>query len=155
MNRLEDREIEQLVADALAGDPRVDPREITVRVQDGVVHLSGTVDSAAERRAAQEDVAAATEAHEIANQLALRNFVQRTDRELAQAVRQALVRDIAVDDRPVRVEAADGTVTLVGCVSSQAQKSAAENVAWWTPGVMSVVDRLVVSGICEPPDDPD
>jgi osmotically-inducible protein OsmY len=71
------------------------------------------------------------------------------------AVRQALARDIAVDSSPVSVRAEDGVIVLAGRVSSSAQKYAAEDVAWWTPGVTDVISHLEVDGAVEPPDEPD
>jgi len=149
MARPSDREIEEKATNALCSDPRVDPGEITLSVTNGVVHLAGVVDSAAEKRAAQEDIRAAVEVERIVDQLELRNFISRSDEELRQAVRQALIRDISVDARPIIVDTREGVVTLKGSVSSFAQRSAAENVAWWTPGVIDVVDKLQVDGLCD------
>ena len=154
MAALTDREMTDLVNRVLSRDSRVDPREIEVRVENGVVYVSGAVDSAAERRAAQEDIES-TPAERVVDTIRLRNFVERTDEELQAAVKQALVRDIAVDAGPVEVEARSGAVTLVGRTASYAQKYAAEDVAWWTPGVTDVVSHLEVDGFSEPPDEPD
>ncbi len=154
MTVLTDQELARLVRRVLSDDPRVDRREIDVRVEDGVVFLSGAVDSAAERRAAEEDVES-TPARRIVNTLTLRNFVERTDEQLRTAVKRALCRDATLDASDVRVDARDGVVTLGGKVNSAAQKRAIEDVAWWTPGVIDVVSRLRVEGVPEPPDEPD
>jgi len=149
-----DREMMDLIGDILSRDSRVDKGEIDVRVENGVVFVSGAVDSAAERRAAQEDIES-TPAERIVNTLTLRNFIERTDEELVAAVKYALARDLAVDSAPVAVDAKDGVVTLGGTVASWAQKHAAEDVAWWTPGVTDVVSHIEVDGLVEPPDEPD
>jgi len=151
---LTDREVAELIHEILTRDSRVDAGEIDVRVEDGVVFLSGAVDSAAERRAAQEDVES-TPAHEIVNTLTLGNFIERTDDELRAAVKQALSRDLAVDAAAVVVDAKDGVVTLSGRVASSSQQYAAQDVAWWTPGVTDVISQLHVDGAIEPPDEPD
>lgn len=150
-----DRKIEEMVTGVLEKDSRIDLSEIKVKVQDGVVYLSGTVDSAAERRAAREDLESASQIGEVVDELTLRNFIERTDVELVESVRRALIRDIMVEAGPIRVEAKDGVVTLSGRVESYAQKSAAENVAWWAPGVTNVISRLEVDGFHEPPDEPE
>ncbi len=155
MSLLTDQEIGESVARVFAGDSRIDPREIDVQVANGIVYLSGAVDSAAERRAAEEAAQSSPAVDRVVNALELRNFVERTDRELVGAVRRALIRDISVDAGPIRVEAKQGVVTLGGRVGSYRQKSAAENVAWWTPGVTDVVSEIEVDGIGEPPDEPD
>ena len=149
-----DRELEELIDKALSRDSRVDRGEIEVRVESGVVYVSGTVDSAAERRAAQEDIESAA-VDRVVDTLTLGNFVERTDEELKAAVQRALARDIAVDSQPISIHAEDGVIVLSGEVSSSAQKYAAEDVAWWTPGVTDVISHLEVDGVVEPPDEPD
>lgn len=153
MNQLGDREIEQSIRRFINNDPRIDSSEVDINVQDGVVYLSGRVDSAAERRAAQEDIRASTEVRGIVDQLSVRNFIERTDDELKEAVRHALIRDISVDAEPITVEAHQGNVTLSGRVESYSQKTAAEDVAWWTPGVMEVTSHLEVEDSSQMPED--
>ena len=120
-----------------------------------MVYLRGAVDSAAERRAVEEDVRATTDVESVVDELSLRNYVQRTDDELVQSVRRALLRDIAVDAVCIRVETDGGVVTLSGRVSSYCQRLAAENITWWTAGVTDVIVRIEVDGTTEPPDEPD
>ncbi|MCE5197641.1 MAG: BON domain-containing protein [Armatimonadota bacterium] len=148
-----DRDIEERLTRALSKDSRIDLSEITVRVDEGVVYLTGTVDSAAERQAAQEDIYAAASVRQVVDQLRLRNYIERTDEELRESVKQVLVRDIDLDARPISVEASNGVVILSGCVASYAQKSEAETIAWWTPGVTDVVSHLEVDSIPEPIDE--
>lgn len=144
MNELGDRGIEEAIRRFLAADTRVDVGEIDITVEDRTVFLSGKVDSAAERQAILEDVGAAGRVEAVVDQLVLRNFVQRSDDELREAVKHALARDIAVDANPVTVEASEGSVVLRGHVDSYSQKNNAEDVAWWTPGVTNVVSHLEV-----------
>jgi len=144
MNPLSDSEIEEAARRALLADTRVDVREVDVCVEEGTAFLTGAVDSAAERKAVLEDVRAVHGVKDVVDGLVLRNYVERTDEELREAVRHALVRDIAVGVDRIAVEAAGGQVTLSGMVDSHSQKNAAEDVAWWTPGVTDVVSRLQV-----------
>jgi len=141
---MSDREVEELVRQCLATDSRVDEGEVEVCVEDGTVFLAGAVDSAAERQAAIEDAESTVGVRDIAARLTLRNYVERTDQELREAVRHALARDIAVNTQRVSVEAGDGQVTLNGMVDSCSEKHAAEDVAWWTPGVTNVISHLQV-----------
>ena len=151
MGELADREMEESIRRFLTADSRVDMTEVDVCVEDRTALLSGTVDSAAERQAVVEDVRAAGRVEDIVDQLVLRNYVERTDQELREAVRNALARDIAVNAELVLVEAREGEVALSGHVDSYSQKTAAEDVAWWTPGVTNVVSHLEVED--EPPAD--
>lgn len=151
MGELADRSMEESIRRFLAADSRVDMTEVDVCVEDRTALLCGTVDSAAERQAVLEDVRAAARVEDIVDQLVLRNYVERTDEELREAVRNALARDIAVNAKLVLVEAREGEVALSGCMDSYSQKTAAEDVAWWTPGVTNVVSHLEVED--EPPAD--
>lgn len=155
MQVLGDREIEESVRNMLAQDSRVDVREINVRVENGVVYVSGAVDSAAERRAIQEDLESVLNVGRFIDTLTLRNYVERTNEELAASVMNVLVRDRMVDASDIAVNASDCRITLNGRVGSYAQKRAAEEDAWWTPGVVDVVNRLQVDGFVEPPLEPD
>ena len=155
MSWFRDRDMEQRIYLALKNDSRIDQSEIAVRVENNVVYLSGEVDSAAERQAAMEDVEASTFGEIIVEEVRLKNYVERTDDELKQSVKQALVRDLEADHAPVSVDARDGVITLSGRVGSFSQKSVVENIAWWTPGVTDVVSYLQVDGMKEPLDDLD
>ena len=150
---LGDFQIARMVLDAFSADSRIDKREVQFEVKDGVVHLRGAVDSAAESRAAEEDVYATGQVTSVVNGLTLRNYIERTDEELRQSVRRALRRDLAVEDDRIHVETADGVVTLSGSVCGHRGKAAAENVAWWTPGVTGVVSRIEIEGAASPPED--
>lgn len=152
MVRPSDTLVEELARRVLKNDSRVDVSEIQVTVEDGVVYLSGTVDSAAERRAAREDLLAAPEVGQVVDDLKLRNYIERTDEELREAVKRALIRDIDVDPRRIEIQASRGAVILGGLVPSYAQKAEAESVAWWTSGVVEVTNRLEVDGQLEPAD---
>lgn len=145
MNQVTDRETEAAIQRSIATDTRVDGREIDVHVEQGTVYLTGRVDSAAERHAVQEDVEAASHTEGVVNQITLRNFVERSDKELTEEVKHALMRDASVDVEQIKIEAKDGEVTLRGHIDSFAEKTSAEDVVWWTPGVTNVISHLEVA----------
>lgn len=70
----------------------------------------------------------------------------KTDRELQHDVSAELAWDPSVDADRIRVEAGDGTVTLVGQVRSHAQKWRAEAAALRVGGVKGLISDLVVEG---------
>lgn len=148
-----DREIKELIKRHLKDDPRIDLSEININVEGGVIYLSGMVDGAAERLAVQEDIEAVIKSPHVVDQIQLANYVQRSDDELRQTVKHSLLRDIMVDAAPISVDARDGVVTLSGIVSSYSQKTTAESIALWTPGVIKVINRIDVDGLAEPSDE--
>lgn len=140
-----DAAIKTAVEQFLERSSRVDHREVQVAVRDAVVTLDGTVDSAIEKRAARE-LAQDTEGVErVDDRLAIRNYVERTDAELAEEVRNALARDAYVEGTKIEVYANRGRVRLDGSVPTYHIKKAIEDVTWWTPGVVDVESLLLVS----------
>lgn len=144
MSQVTDRDTEAKIMHYVINDSRVDDREIEVHVEEGTVYLMGRVDSAAERQAVQEDVQAAAHGQDVVNQITLRNYVERTDEELREEVKHAIMRDGSVEIGRIEVGAGNGEVLLRGEIDSYAQKKAVENVVWWTPGVTNVISQLEV-----------
>lgn len=140
-----DGAIKTRIENYLQRTSRVDHREITVEVKDAVVTLTGTVDSAIEKKVAR-DISRDTEGvSDVDDRLAIRNYVERTDEELAEEVRHALIRDAYAKAATVEVYAHHGRVRLDGEVSTYSLKKAVEDVTWWTPGVVDVESLLLVS----------
>lgn len=140
----DDKELRNRVIAALERDTRVDEKEVNVKVENGAVFLEGVVDSAAERRAVESDAQSVPGITTVVGYLQLRNYIDRTDEELVQAVKQDLLRDPYVDPSNIEIQANHGAVLLNGRVKTHAEKHSAVNVALWTPGVTDVTDALNV-----------
>jgi osmotically-inducible protein OsmY len=136
-------------ADVLAEldwDTRVRPNEIGVSVKDGVVTLSGTVDSSAKRWAAQAAAFRVLGVTAVANDLGvhLPSSAERTDGELAQAAVTALTWDADVPAAALKVSVAQGWVTVNGEVDTAFQRQQAVRALHRLAGVKGVIDQLVV-----------
>ncbi len=140
-----DGAIKATIEQFLERSSRVDHREVQVEVRGAVVTLKGSVDSAIEKRTARELAQDADGVERVDDQLAIRNYVERTDAELAEEVRHALARDAYVEGAKIEVYANRGRVRLDGSVPTYHTKKAIEDVAWWTPGVVDVESLLLVS----------
>src|SRR5258708_34202053 len=116
------------VLEELQWDTHVQPNEIGVVVKDGIVTLTGWVDSYLKKPAAEEA------AHRVLGVLAVANdiegrlpgFAERTDADLAAAVLTALRWDAAIPAGKVDVPAGQGWGTLKGEGAHYFQKRAAE-----------------------------
>lgn len=139
-----DEQVRQSLIEILNRDSRVDEREIGLRVANGVVYLSGAVDSAAERRAVLEDVESCYCVLSVIDGLVLKNYVARPDVELSQSVRRHLLRHPDLDVSRIEIQAQDGRILLEGSVKTYAEKNAVENAAWWFSGVVHVISHLSV-----------
>jgi len=129
---------------ALERDAWVDADKITVTVTNGVVYLSGTVDSYTEKSYAESDAWSVEGVVDVVNNITIVPRPTRSDAEIATDVRADLVRNIRIDPSRISVEVVNGVVYLQGSVATIGQKWLASDVAWWTPGVKDVVNELQV-----------
>lgn len=141
-----DQEIQSAVEQVLAGSSRVDKFEVHVAVSDSTVTLTGAVDSAKEKRTARQLAEEIEGVKSVIDDMTVKDFVKRPDDELVQEVRNRLLRDAFVEDGVIEVYASNGEIQLDGSVPDYHTKKAAEDVAWWTPGVINVENLLLVSG---------
>lgn len=145
MEAMKEEQLRTEVERVLREDHRVDPREVRVAVAGHHVTLAGAVDSAAEKRAAREDAERVPGVECVTDEMTVKNFLRVPDEELAASVHNALLRDAFVDARHVEVYASNGEIRLDGHVSTYAERKAAADVAWWTPGVINVENLLLVT----------
>ncbi|RCJ25898.1 ornithine aminotransferase [Nostoc minutum NIES-26] len=141
-----DEEIQKDVLNELKWDPRVQSTEIGVAVKDGVVTLTGWVDSFYKRWAAGEA------AHRVRGVLAVANDIEvrlpvsaeRTDADIAAAAIHALEWDVGVSIDNLDVTVSKGWVTLRGVVEWEYQKHDAERVVRRLKGVKGVANLLTI-----------
>jgi osmotically-inducible protein OsmY len=139
----------QIQADVLAElkfEPRVQPNEIGVSVKDGVVALTGWVDSYSKRWAAEEAAHRVRGVKAVANDLEVRlpGALERTDADIAEAAVRALEWDALLPADKVEVTVSKGWVTLKGNVEWQYQKQDAERVVRRLTGVKGVSNLISV-----------
>lgn len=145
-----DAEIQQDVLDELNWDSRIEVTDVGVEVDDGVVTLTGTVDSYARRMAAVEAAHRVAGVRDVADNIQVRvpGILGRTDTDLAQAVRHALEWDALVPDERIRSTVSHGIVTLVGTVERFRHLTEAERAVRSLAGVIDVVNEIeVVPGV--------
>ncbi|ABA25227.1 Transport-associated protein (plasmid) [Trichormus variabilis ATCC 29413] len=141
-----DEEIQKDVLNELKWDPRVQSTEIGVAVKNGVVTLTGWVDSFYKRWAAEEA------AHRVRGVLAVANDIEvrlpvsaeRTDADIAAAAIHALEWDAGVSIDNLDVTVSKGWVTLRGVVEWEYQKRDAERVVRRLKGVKGVTNLLTI-----------
>jgi osmotically-inducible protein OsmY len=93
-----DEAIQADVLEELKWNSRVQPNEIGVAVKDGIVTLTGWVDSYLKKRAAEEAAHRVPGVKAVANDIEVRlpGSAERTDVDLAKAVLEALKWHAAV-----------------------------------------------------------
>jgi osmotically-inducible protein OsmY len=141
-----DVEIQRDVLDELDWDPEVAVTDVGVEVDDGVVTLTGTVESflkkwAAERAALRVDGVRAVVNH---IQVIPKGIGTRTDTDIARAVATALEENPSVPSDRIKVRVEEGRVTLEGDVDWHYQRREAEESTRRVAGVKSVINLVTV-----------
>lgn len=145
-----DAEITARVKTALIRDDATKARQIKVETENGVVQLSGFVDSEQMKAAATATTQSVSGVHEVRNELIVREGNRTVGRATDDAVIAAKVKtELAANSGlatagDVNVEVRDGVVQLSGFVSSSDQKLEAEQIAQRVAGVTSVRNSIEV-----------
>jgi osmotically-inducible protein OsmY len=141
-----DDQIQRDVLDELEWDPRIQSNEIGVIVKDGVVTLTGWVDSLVKKWAAEEAAHRVRGVIAVANDIEVRLPVtaERSDSDLAAAAVRALEWDAFVPVENIEVTVSNGWVTLRGGVEWELQRKDAERAVRRLTGVKGVSNLITV-----------
>lgn len=141
-----DEEIQRDVLEELKWDARVQPNEIGVTVQDGIVTLLGWVDNYGKKWAAERTTHRVRGVTAVANDIEVRlpSSAERTDGDVAGAATRALEWDAFVPIERLEVTVAQGWVTLKGEVEWEFQRRAAERAVRRLSGVRGVTNLIAV-----------
>jgi osmotically-inducible protein OsmY len=147
----------QLVSDVteeLKWEPSVKEKEIGVAVREGVVTLSGNVDTFAQKFAAERAAKRVSGVRAVADELKVKlpNANERSDTDLALAVVHAFKWDVEVPDDQIKCKVANGWLTLEGSVEWYFQKAAAERDVRFLMGVKGVTNLIDVKPKASAPD---
>ena len=137
--------LQHVVQEELEWEPSVDASQIGVAaIQSGVVTLTGTVPTYAEKVSAERAAKRVSGVRVVANDIEVRPIgsMKRTDTDIAQAVLRALDWDIAVPHEKIKARVDDGWVILEGEVALQFQRAAAENAVRRLNGVRGVTNQI-------------
>ena len=147
-----DAQLKKDVESELEWDAVVHANNIGVAVKDGVVTLSGHLDSFAEKYAAERAVQRVLGVKGLAVELDVRlgANAKRTDAELASAAEQALRWHALVPEDRVKVMVEKGWVTLSGEVDWDYQRNYATKAVRPLTGVLGVTNSMSVKPLVTP-----
>ena len=148
-----DKDVQRDVEDELGWEPSVsDASKIGVSVKDGVVTLTGVVNSHFEKWAVERAARRVLGVKALAVELDvhLLGIGRRTDADIARAVKNRLDWDVSVPIDRVEVTVEDGWVKLEGDVDWQYQKSVAEDDVRNLRGVKGLSNDITVKPSVEP-----
>jgi len=139
-----DLKLRKRVIQELEWEPSVDATQLNVEISEGVVFLTGTVSSYAEKRAAEEAVRPVKGVRAVVEgiDVKLPDESRRADADIAKAAAAALEWDVRVPEHRVMITVEQGTITLDGDVDLQYQRDAAERAVAGLTGVTRVVNKI-------------
>lgn len=144
---ISDRDLQISIQEELRREPGLThPTEIGVSARDGVVTLSGSVDSYFEKWAAERAVKRVTGVMGLAMELevTLPDSAERTDADIARAAEMALEWTVSVPSDRIRVIVEHGWLTLQGEVESDYQRSNAEAAVRGLIGLKGILNDIAV-----------
>jgi osmotically-inducible protein OsmY len=143
-----DADLKRDVAAELAWDPAVKSTAIGVAAKDGVVTLTGHIDTFAEKHAASRAVRRVAGVKAIALELDVKIAPghQRNDTEIAESAELALKWSTVVPLDSIRVTVDHGWITLQGDVEWDYQRRSVEQAIRPLMGVVGISNEVVVRG---------
>lgn len=142
-----DAEIQKNVMDELKWIPLLKSAEIGVAVKNGVVTISGIVDTYSKKVSAEKAAARVAGVRAVAEDIEVKvsGTGKRTDTEIAEAVLNALKWHSAMQDNKIKVKVDNGWVTLEGEVEWEFQRSAARLMVEDLQGVVGIINSIRIA----------
>jgi osmotically-inducible protein OsmY len=146
-----DQRLKDAVTRQLDFEPEVDASLVGVSAQDGIVTLTGYVQTYGAKIAAERVVRRLYGVKAVVNELEVRLAFERIDPEIAKDALEALKNRI---DAPlgISVTVRNGYLTLGGSVEWMYQKMGAERAVKYLRGVRGVFNQIVVKPTVSPSD---
>lgn len=138
-------QLEDDVRSAIAQDSRIlDPIDIAVSGDGGIVTLRGNVRSFKQRRAAVEDAKQIAGVYEVVDALVVHLRDDVWDDEIRGAAIQSLIWDADVPAERIDVKVSAGWVTLMGTVDYEFQSDSAFDDVAMVKGVGGITNKIKV-----------
>lgn len=147
---IDDAMVTTKVKGELLKNDAIDSGDISVETTNGVVTLSGFVDSQAQIKQAVDVAGQVEGVQSVSDKLNVKDKADQSVKEYADdamitsAVKAKFLTADGVPAMGISVETQDGVVQLTGDVDTQAQATQAENVAKGVDGVQSVKNDLTI-----------
>ena len=139
-------DLQKDVLDAIKWEPLLNAAEIGVIAHDGIVTLTGVVDSYAKKSEAEEAAKSVAGVKAVVEKIEIRfgNSWNKNDTEIATEVLNALKWNWEVPGEKVKVKVEDGWVTLEGELHWNYQREAANKTVKNVIGVKGVSNNITI-----------
>jgi osmotically-inducible protein OsmY len=133
------------VIEELDWDPEVSAKDVGVEVDDGVVTLTGAVETYAKKVAAERAAFRVEGVRAVANELHVKGPGARDDTDVARAAAAALEANNHLPRDRIQITVKNGKVALTGEVDWGYQRAAATAAVRFLPGVRDVINTIRVA----------
>lgn len=149
-----DSEIKQDVQDELKWEAGINEAGIGVAVKDGIVTLSGNVDTYAEKAVAENAAKSVSGVRAVVEEIRVKilGSDKRTDEEIAKAAINCLKWNSKVPKDEILVKVEDGWLTLEGRVNWNFQREAAAHAVENLRGVKGIGNMIQIKVSVKPDD---
>jgi osmotically-inducible protein OsmY len=149
-----DTELQHDVLEQLEWEPSINASQIGVTAKNGVVTLTGSVPTYAQKKRAEHETKLVYGVSGVANDIEVKisDILQRNDTDIATAAVETLRWDTAVPHEQIQVSVSNGWVTLDGTLEWQFQRAAAENDVRKLAGVRGVTNSIKLKCLATPSD---
>jgi len=140
-------ELQKDVQDAIKWEPLLNAAEIGVTVKDGVVTLTGTVDSYYKKSEAEDAAKNVTGVKAVVEKIDIKYsnvFAKKDDNEIANEILNAYKWNVKVPSDKVKVKVEKGWVTLEGELTWNFEKQAAKDLIINLLGVTGVINNITI-----------
>jgi osmotically-inducible protein OsmY len=139
-------DLQKDVYEELKWDNRIAEEDIGVSVNNGIVTLSGTIPSYAEKWAVDESTTEVAGVKAVVNNMNIKlpGSQVKDDQDIAEATLSALRWNAWVPSAAIKVMVEKGWVTLSGTVDSNYQKRQAEKVVGYLNGILGISNEINV-----------
>lgn len=138
-----DQQIHAAILKRLGWAPEIDPAHVAVSVRQGIVTVSGTAVSAAEKRAAEQAAAVVQGVVAVIDEIVVPAAIGTVDdSDIGESVRTVLQYHPQLAGEQIAVNVHNQVVRLTGMVNSEQNRRAARRSAQAVLGVRTVIDEL-------------
>lgn len=143
-NQPDDTQINHNVIHALQASSEIKSNDITVKTNDQIVTLLGTVATLWKRQKAEDLANQTAGVLAVINNIEVKLMKTVEDLDIEKDIKNTYRRSPLIEEEKIGVNVQGGVVRLTGIVANYPTKKEAMDVATYTKGVVNVTDELAI-----------
>lgn len=142
-SRITDEDIAQAAVRNLKWNTTIPEENITIKIEEGWVTLEGEVRWNYQKEAAKNEVTSLAGVRGVTNRISVEPSLKFESPK--EKIAKALERDAIIDAHRIDVRIEGSKAVLEGTVATWIERRRAERIAWSTPGIFDVDNRIEVN----------